>query len=215
MLKIKSFVFNPFMENTYLLYDEDSKEGIVIDPGCYEDFEKKEIYEFIVKEGIKLIKLINTHCHIDHVFGNYFIKETFKIPFYMHKEDLPTLRSVPTYAPNYGFNHYDGAEPDEFLEEGDCVKVGDNVLDVLFVPGHAPGHLALVCHKQKFCIGGDVLFQGSVGRTDLPGGDFQTLIQSIHNKLFVLEKDYVVYPGHGGATTIGEEMMSNPFCAIK
>ncbi|MDH5597918.1 MAG: MBL fold metallo-hydrolase [Cyclobacteriaceae bacterium] len=215
MLKIKSFVFNPFMENTYLLYDEVSKEGVVIDPGCYEDFEKREIHDFIMEEEIKVTKLINTHCHIDHVFGNYFIKETFNVPFYMHEEDLPTLRSVPTYAPNYGFSHYHGAEPDEFLGEGDRIKIGENNLDILFVPGHAPGHIALVCHEQRFCIGGDVLFQGSVGRTDLPGGDFQTLIQSIHHKLFVLDEDYVVYPGHGGTTTIGEEMMSNPFCALK
>lgn len=213
MIKVKSFTFNPFQENTYVLYDE-SKSCVIIDPGCYESSEKNTLVNFITSESLKAEKLINTHCHIDHVLGNKFVKDTFGVDLYIHKNDEATLKAVETYAPSYGFPLYDPASADQFLDEGDSLTFGSSSMDILFVPGHAPGHIAFISHFDKFCIGGDVLFKASIGRTDLPGGDFDTLIKSIHEKMFTLPDDTTVYCGHGPATTIGEEKSSNPFCAI-
>ncbi|MEX2335909.1 MAG: MBL fold metallo-hydrolase [Fulvivirga sp.] len=213
MINVKAFVFNPFMENTYVLYD-DSGESVVIDPGCYEDYEKKELKKFITDNKLTVVKLLNTHCHIDHVLGNQFIKDEFGVDLYIHQQDEATLKAVSTYAQPYGFAHFEEASADHFLEEGDKVTFGKSTLEVLFVPGHAPGHIAFYNTEDKICIGGDVLFQGSIGRTDLPGGDFDTLINSIHNKIFPLGDDFTVYTGHGPETKIGVEKKSNPFCAV-
>ncbi|SMD35048.1 Glyoxylase, beta-lactamase superfamily II [Reichenbachiella faecimaris] len=213
MIQIQNFVFNPFMENTYVLYDE-TKEAIVVDPGCYEQAEKDELTDFIESNELKVVKLINTHCHIDHVFGNAFVKKKYGVSLTIHKEDEATLKSVEVYAPAYGFQNFENTEAEVFFDEGDQVEFGNSVLDVFFTPGHAPGHVVLVNQVQKICIGGDVLFDGSIGRTDLPGGDFDTLIKSIHDKVFTLNDDTVVYPGHGGTTTVGKEKVSNPFCAL-
>ncbi len=213
MIQVKSFVFNPFMENTYVLYDE-TKEAIIIDPGCYEKHEKDELTSFIKNEGLKVVKLLNTHCHIDHVFGNQFVKTTYDVKLSIHQKDEETLRAVKVYAPNYGFSHYEEAEVDNYIDEGDVITFGNSTLDIVFVPGHAPGHVAFFNKEDKIIIGGDVLFQGSVGRTDLPGGDMNTLIKSIHEKMFPLGDDMTVYCGHGGTTTIGHEKKTNPFCAL-
>ncbi|MEL7001400.1 MAG: MBL fold metallo-hydrolase [Bacteroidota bacterium] len=213
MIQVKSFVFNPFMENTYVLYDE-TKEAIIIDPGCYENHEKNELTSFIKANSLKVVRLLNTHCHIDHVFGNQFVKDSYDVKLAIHKEDLATLKAVKAYAPSYGFSNYTEAEADDFLEEGDTILFGKSKLDIVFVPGHAPGHVAFFNKDEKICIGGDVLFNGSIGRTDLPGGDFDTLIKSIHEKMFPLGDDMVVYCGHGPETTIGHEKKSNPFCAL-
>ncbi len=213
MLHVKTFVFNPFSENTYVVYD-DSLEAVVIDPGCYEQEEKDHLDNFIKSEKLTVKYLLDTHAHIDHVLGNYHVKEKYKVPFLMHKKDEPVLKAVKAYAPNYGFINYTEALPDQFLEEGDEVIFGNSKFSVLFVPGHAPGHIAFYNQKEKILMGGDVLFKRSVGRTDLPGGNHETLINSIHQKLFVLPDDVVVYPGHGDTTTLGEEKTSNPFCAL-
>ncbi len=213
MVQIQNFVFNPFIENTYILYDE-TKEAIIIDPGCYEQEEKNELTDFIEANRLKIVKLINTHCHIDHVFGNAFVKKKYGVDLTIHKEDEATLRSVEVYAPAYGFQNFETSGAEAFFDEGDQVKFGNSTLDILFTPGHAPGHVVLVNRGQNICIGGDVLFDGSIGRTDLSGGDFNTLIKSIHEKVFSLEDETVVYPGHGGTTTVGKEKESNPFCAI-
>lgn len=214
MIQVQNFVFNAFMENTYVLYD-DSKEAIIIDPGCYEQQERDELAAFISENGLKVVKLINTHCHIDHVLGNQFVKDKYGVSLTIHELDEATLKSVEVYAPAYGFNNFESSEADDYFEEGDDVLFGQSSLKVFFAPGHAPGHVILVNEEQNICMGGDVLFDGSIGRTDLPGGDFDTLIKSIHEKLFVLGDDTVVYSGHGGTTTIGKEKVSNPFCAIK
>ncbi len=213
MLHVKTFVFNPFSENTYVVYD-DSLEAVVIDPGCYEQEEKDQLDNFIKSEKLTIKYLLDTHAHIDHVLGNYHVKEKYKVPFLMHKKDEPVLKAVKAYAPNYGFINYTEALPDQFLEEGDDVIFGNSKFSVLFVPGHAPGHIAFYNQKERILMGGDVLFKRSVGRTDLPGGNHETLINSIHQKLFVLPDDVVVYPGHGDTTTLGEEKISNPFCAL-
>lgn len=214
MIHIKSFVFNPFMENTYLLYDE-TKECVVIDPGCYEKEEQKALQDFIEQEKLKVVQLLNTHCHIDHVLGNQFIKERYDVKLATNSIEEQVLKAVKAYAPNYGFMQYQEAAVDEYLEEGQQVHFGNATLDILFVPGHSPGHLVFYNTEEKICIGGDVLFQRSVGRTDLPGGDHETLMQSIRQKMYALPNDMTVYPGHGPTTTIGEEKQFNPFCAVR
>jgi hydroxyacylglutathione hydrolase len=213
MLQIKSFTFNPFQENTYLLFDE-TKECVIIDPGCYEKFEQDELTAFIEQNNLTVKSLLNTHCHVDHVLGNYFIKEKYKTKLHIHREDEPVLKAVKVYAPMYGLHLYHEASADEYLEEGMTISFGNQELSVLFVPGHSPGHVAFYHSVAKIVIGGDVLFRSSVGRTDLPGGNSATLITSIHQKFFTLPDDVVVYPGHGPETTIGFEKKTNPFCAL-
>ncbi len=213
MLSVQSFVFNPFQENTYVLFDE-TGDCVIIDPGCFVDNERKELTDFIEAQNLNVKMLLNTHCHIDHVLGNYFVKEKYKTKLYIHPKDEPVLKAVKVYAPNYGFATYTEAEADAYLEEGDTVSFGNQQFTVLFVPGHSPGHIAFYNEKQKTVMAGDVLFMNSVGRTDLPGGDHATLINSIHQKLFTLPDDVTVYSGHGPETTIGFEKRTNPFCAL-
>jgi glyoxylase-like metal-dependent hydrolase (beta-lactamase superfamily II) len=210
-MKIKQFVFNDFQENTYIVYDEKTKACFIIDPGCYTNTEQQTLKSFITANGLKPKKLLNTHCHIDHVFGNNFVAKTFGIDLAIHKNDLATLQAVPDYAPVYGFSVEPSVEPKEFLEDKQIIGLGDESFEVLYVPGHSAGHVAFVNHQQKFVISGDVLFYGSIGRTDLPGGDYNTLINSIKSKLFPLGDDYTVYSGHGPATSIGFERVNNPF----
>ncbi len=210
MITVDYFAFNGFQENTYILHDE-TKECVIIDPGCYSNTEQQELVSFIENNGLKPVKLLNTHCHIDHILGNNFVAKTYNLGLEMHENDLATLHATTEYGHLYGFTVDKSPEPSNFLNEGDVVKFGNSQLDVLFLPGHAPGHIVFVCHDQKFVINGDVLFYGSIGRTDLPGGDHQTLINSIKTKMFALGDNYKVYTGHGPATTIGFEKMNNPF----
>ena len=213
MLQLQSFVFNPLQENTYVLFDE-TKECVIIDPGCYEREEQYDLADFIETNELKVVKLLNTHGHVDHVLGNAFVKETYKTKLYIHEQDAATLKAVKVYAPHYGFFQYQEAEPDIYLKEGEPVTFGNQSLDILFVPGHAPGHIAFYHAASKTLIGGDVLFYNSIGRTDLPGGNYDTLINSIQQKFFTLPDEVTVYPGHGPATTIGYEKKTNPFCAL-
>ena len=214
MVEIKSFTFNPFMENTYVLFDE-TKEAVIIDPGCYEPEEKKLLMDFIKEERLKPKFLLNTHCHIDHVLGNAFIRESFGIPLMIGENEVETLKAVESYASSYGFQGYQSTQADSLLKDGDTVVFGDTTLSHVFVPGHAPGHIAFYDDTKTFIIGGDVLFDGSIGRTDLPGGDLDTLINSIHSEFFKFPEETIVYSGHGMPTTIGKEKASNPFCAIR
>ena len=210
---IKQFTFNPFSENTFVVYDQ-SNECLIIDPGCYEKEEKNTLKEFISDHDLQVKMLINTHCHIDHVLGNKWVKDEYDVVLTIHKLDIATLKANEMIAPIYGFHAYEPAEATNFLEEGDIVKFGDATLEVAFVPGHCPGHIALINKKEKICISGDVLFQQSIGRTDLPGGDFDTLMSSIKKKLFKLSDDTTVYCGHGSSTNIGYEKQFNPFCGV-
>ncbi len=214
MISIKTFTFNALQENTYLLYDE-TKECVLIDPGCYEKQEEQELKEFISKHDLTPVKLLNTHCHVDHVLGNKFVKDTYGIKLYTSKEEEEALRSVKLYAPLYGFSQYAETEVDELVQEGDQITFGNSTLEILFVPGHSVGHLAFFNRAEKICVSGDVLFSQSVGRWDLPGGNQETLFRSIQTKLYKLEDDMVVYPGHGPETTIGREKRTNPFCPVK
>lgn len=213
MLQVKKFTFNAFAENTYVLFDNTS-ECVIIDPGCYEKKEQQELADFIDIHKLTVKKLINTHCHIDHVLGNAFIKRTFNVPLHIHPIEEALLRAVKTYASNYGFHQYEDSTPDVFITDTDTVDFGDQTLEILFVPGHSPGHIAFYNKAAKILLGGDVLFENSIGRSDLPGGDFNTLIGSIHEKFFILPDDVTVYCGHGEETSIGFEKRTNPFCAL-
>jgi hydroxyacylglutathione hydrolase len=210
MINVHYFTFNGFQENTYILFDE-TKECVIIDPGCYSAEEENELNSYIETNELKPVKLLNTHCHIDHVLGNSFVASKYNVGLEMHEKDLPTLHATPEYGHLYGFNIDKSPEPSVFLNDGDKVKFGASELDVLFTPGHSAGHIVFVDHDQKFIINGDVLFQGSIGRTDLPGGDYNTLINSIKTKLLTLPEDYTVFTGHGASTTIGFEKSNNPF----
>jgi len=210
MINVHYFTFNGFQENTYILYDE-TKECIIIDPGCYSNEEQKKLSNFISDHHLKPVKLLNTHCHIDHVLGNNYVASTYKIGLEMHENDLPTLRVTPEYGGMYGFTIDPSPEPTTLLNEGDVIRFGNSELDIVYAPGHSPGHIAFISHNDKFVVGGDILFYQSIGRTDLPGGDYNTLINSIKTKLLTLPDDYKVYSGHGPSTTIGFERSNNPF----
>ena len=210
-MKIKSFAFNPFQENTYVVYDE-TKECMIIDPGCYTDIERAELRRFITSEGLKPVKLINTHCHIDHVLGNKFVSELWDLELYMNKEDLPLLENAGNIGKMYGMEDYEGSPyPKHFLAQNDTLTFGDSSFKILFTPGHAPGHICLYSKENNLVIAGDVLFQGSIGRTDLPGGDHSTLINSIITQLFPLPNETQVFCGHGPATNLGYEKEHNIF----
>ena len=210
-MKIKSFCFNPFQENTYVVYDE-TKNCIIIDPGCYTELEKIELKRFITSEGLKPVKLINTHCHIDHILGNKFVSELWSLELYIHKDDLPLLENAGNIGKMYGLEDYQGSPyPKHFLAQDDILTFGESSFKILFAPGHAPGHICLYSKKNNLVISGDVLFQGSIGRTDLPGGDHIVLINSIITQLLPLPEETTVYCGHGPSTTIRKEKMSNPF----
>ncbi len=213
MISVKTLVFNPFGENTYLVYD-DTGECLIVDPGCADSQEEELLQQTIDREKLQPVRLLNTHCHIDHVLGNYFVSHHYNLPLEIPAHEQEVLASVPSYAPAYGFAGYRHVEPGKLLHDGDQVDFGHSSLQVIAVPGHTPGHIALVNEEERICLAGDVLFDGSIGRTDLPGGDFDTLIRSIRERLYALPDDTVVYPGHGPTTTIGKEKRSNPFCAL-
>lgn len=209
MISIKTFVFNPLQENTVVLYDE-TNECIIIDPGCYEPYEKEELVSFIKLNELIPKMILNTHCHIDHVVGNQFVKEYFDIKLFVPEKEAPLIKAATTYAPMYGFHRFEESFPDGFIQENELISFGNSTLSVLQVPGHSPAHVAFYNAEQGFCINGDVLFKGSYGRTDLPGGNFQTLVNSITNVMFQLPDETIIYCGHGPTTTIGFEKIHNP-----
>ena len=207
---IASFVCNPFQENTLIVHASNG-DCAIIDPGCYSKVEREEIKSYVEKHKLNPIMVVNTHCHIDHVLGNYFVTDLWKIPLSMHEGELPVLKSVATYSDSMGIKYDLSPDPNSWLNEGDEVVVGDQKFDVLFTPGHSPASICLYNKAEGYLVGGDVLFLDSIGRTDLPGGDMDTLLNSIKTKLFTLPNDTVVYPGHGPTTTIGREKKHNPF----
>lgn len=210
MLSIHKFTFNPFQENTYLVFD-DSGDVAIIDPGCHNPSERAELEDFIASNHLQPKLLLNTHCHIDHVLGNAWVKRRWNLELWIHSNEAQVLKSVEVYAPNYGFHGYESASADKFLEEGSSISLGKESLKIIFVPGHAPGHVVFYHEESGKCIGGDTLFRGSIGRTDLPGGDHDLLLSKIKSELFTLPESTIVYPGHGPETTIGFEKIHNPF----
>ena len=210
MFTIQSFTFSPIQENTYVLYNE-SAQCLVIDPGCYFQEEKEELKVFIDENGLKAVMLLNAHCHLDHVFGNKYIADTFDLSLHIHPLEEKLLEFAPTSGLMYNlpFDNYVGKLI--FLKEGEKIILGEDELEIIFTPGHSPGSICFYCQKQNFIISGDVLFNRSIGRTDLPGGNHQTLLSSIREKIFVLPGETKVYSGHGAVTTVGEEKRENPF----
>jgi len=210
-MQVKVFTFNPFQENTYLLYDE-TGEAVIIDPGCYEAHEQAALVDFVEQNNLKVVALWNTHCHVDHVLGNAFVKEKFGVKLHIHPEGESVLKSVENYAPAYGFVKYHPTEADEFFAEGDTMTFGNQRLKVLFTPGHCPGHVVFYHEESAQCINGDVLFHEGIGRVDLPGGNASLLLERIKSQLFTLPEETVVHCGHGPSTTIGHEKENNPYC---
>ncbi len=211
MIEIEQFTFNSFQENTYLLIDPSSRDCIVIDPGCSNSSEEGELVSFIEEKQLQPVRLINTHCHIDHVLGNKFISEKYHLSLESHRLEIPVLASGTQVSQMYGIPYKESPEISIFHEEGQSIQLGQTQIEFLLTPGHSPGSICLVSKKEKWVIGGDVLFLGSIGRTDLPGGNYDTLMGSIISKLMPLEDEVVVYPGHGPTTTIGNERTTNPF----
>jgi len=210
MITIEKFVFNAFGENTYLLFDE-TKEAVIIDPGCLEKHEEDEITNFIDTNNLKLVRLLYTHCHVDHIFGNNFIANTYKIKPEVHQAAIPFIANGHEHAKMYGFEIEKAIQPESFFEDGDIIKYGNSELHVVYTPGHADGSVCFINYPEKFVITGDVLFKDSIGRTDFPTGDFDVLMKSIHEKLFTLDDNFTVYSGHGPKTSIGYEKVNNPF----
>jgi len=210
-MKVKAFTFNPFQENTYIVYDN-TKECLIIDPGCYSYEEQTTLKRFILSEKLKPVKLINTHCHIDHILGNRFASNEWNIELYMHQADLPLLKEAKNISKIYGFENYEESpSPKHFLDEGDKILFGETSFEILFTPGHAPGHICLYNNQNNILIAGDVIFQNSIGRTDLPGGNHETLINSIIKKIFTLPNQTKIFCGHGSSTNLGFEKKNNPF----
>ena len=210
MISVKKFSVNPFGVNSFILYDE-TKACIIIDPGFSNELEQHMLLDFINSEKLEVQKLVNTHCHIDHILGNRFVSETFGIKLQAHKEDQYNIDTADQTARMYGLPQPNSPNIEVFLEDGDFLEFGQSKLKILHAPGHCKGHICLYAEADHFAICGDVLFQGSIGRTDLPGGDFDTLINSIRTKLFVLPDDTKIYSGHGEETSIGLEKKFNPF----
>jgi hydroxyacylglutathione hydrolase len=210
MIHIKAFTFSPISENTYVLYN-DAGKAIIIDPGCYFPAEEETLQNFIKEKNLTPIYLLNTHCHLDHVFGNKWVHETYGLELYLHPNEAPMLELAPVSGERWGLPFQNYAGPLHFLNDGDKVLLDDFEIQVILAPGHSPGSICFYMPEQGDLIGGDVLFRGSIGRTDLPGGDTETLLTSIREKLWVLPDETVVYSGHGIKTTIGYEKRNNPF----
>jgi len=209
-MNLAVFTFNAFQENTYVLFDE-SLECAIVDPGCNSFDEEKTLSSFIESKGLKPVLLLNTHCHIDHVLGNKFVADKYRLELTTHKDEKAVLDANVMVANMYGVQYTLSPNITQFLDEGDTATFGNTALEVLLTPGHSPASISFFHKESKQLIAGDVLFQNSIGRTDLPGGDFDTLISSIKTKYYPLGEDVKVYPGHGPFTTIGEEKMNNPF----
>lgn len=209
-MHVQKFTFNPVQENTYVLWNDD-KDAIIIDPGCYFTAEQETLQNFIAENKLNPVQLINTHCHLDHVFGNKWVAKKWNLELYLHPIAEKELQFAPATGLNWGLplDNYNGVF--HYLNNGDYVKLGNDELKILFTPGHSPGSICLYCSRQHFIIAGDVLFLESIGRTDLPGGNHQQLLQSIKEQIFVLPDQTIVYPGHGPHTTVGHEKKYNPF----
>lgn len=211
-MKISRFTVNPFGVNSYVMWDADTLEAAIVDPGMADEAERKALDSFIERQGLKPVHLINTHMHLDHIFGNLYVKEKYGLDIKAHPaddflgrslEDQTTRFHLPIKATNQGL--------DVELHDGDRLYLGTEPIDIISVPGHSPGSVALYCPESGFVITGDALFRGSIGRTDLPMGDYPTLIAAIRDRLLTLPPDTVVLPGHGPESTIGQEKSSNPY----
>ena len=210
MIKVEKFVVNPLGENSYIVSDE-TGECIFVDPGFFYEEEHEEVREYLKINNLTPVKITNTHCHFDHIMGVEFVRNEFNISFFAHREDAFWVEKAIDQGKMFGFDMEPVASADAFFTENEFVEFGNTKLKIIHVPGHSPGHVVFYSESDKKLIAGDVLFYGSIGRTDLPGGDYNTLISNIKNKLFHLPDETVVYCGHGPETTIGFEKRTNPF----
>ncbi len=210
-MNIKKFTFNPFLENTFVVWDEKSHEAAVVDPGMSDEMERHELNSFIEENSLDIKYLINTHCHVDHILGCGYVNEKYNPVYYIPEKDLPLYNNAKKQAEMFGISINKLPKIDKYLTENEKIMLGNESFSNLFTPGHTPGEFCLYFEKSKFCITGDVLFRESIGRTDLYGGDYNTLIESIKSKLFLLPDDIIIYPGHGDESTIGYEKLHNPF----
>ena len=211
MIYVQKFTFNPFMENTYVLYDS-SKECVIIDPGCFTNEEEQILSNFISENKLNPVMLWHTHSHLDHMFGSSYVMNTYNIELWIHNEDFQTLMAFNRACDMYGIPVKNNPPTEsKFFDLQNGITFGNSTIEVRFVPGHAPGHVVFISNESNFVVNGDCLFDGSIGRTDLPGGNHQQLLESIRKELFTLNENMVVYCGHGSETTIGKEKQSNPF----
>jgi len=210
MIHLEKLVFNSFGVNTYIVYD-DTAECIIVDPANYSEEEDRRLEAYIESQQLKPVLHLNTHCHIDHVLGSRFIREKYNIPFHAHREERELLAKAPMMGEIFGFHVQPLPEPDKYIEHNDTIRFGNSGLRAIHVPGHSRGSLTYYAEAADFAITGDALFEGSIGRTDLPGGNYDTLITSIMNNLFTLPPDTVIWPGHGNSSTIQNEIENNPF----
>ena len=212
MLSVKIFVFNPFMENTLVVYDDHTREAAIVDCGCLYDMERNELKKFIADNNLSVKYLLNTHLHLDHQFGNAWAAAEYGVLPLAHRNDEKLIDNLPSQAMLFGIPDSVDAQPrGGYIAEGDEITIGSSKLKAIFVPGHSAGSLCFYSASDGILIVGDVLFAGSIGRTDLPGGDFDLLTNGIREKLFTLPLDTKVYPGHGPTTSIDREIHSNPF----
>lgn len=209
-MQIEIFTFNPFQENTYVLFDE-TLECIIIDPGCYEADERATLANYIESKNLKPVALLNTHCHIDHVLGNRFVADKYKLLLQIPDGEQATLDATTVYGPTFGIHMDPSPQPGKLLSDNEIIKFGTTQLQCILAPGHSPASICFYNATEKILIGGDVLFYKSIGRTDLPGGNHQQLLNSIFTRLFILPDDVKVFPGHGIETSIGFEKRHNPF----
>ena len=209
---IQSFTFNPLGENTYVIWDETTLEAAIVDAGMYSREECETVKNFLDSKDLKLKYLWGTHAHIDHIFGNWWIKQEFpEVPYYLHADDIKMIQRSETMAALWNLNYTPSPEPDSHLSHKQILQLGNSRYEVRFVPGHAPGHVIFVNFEADFAVVGDCIFQGSIGRTDLPGGNHEQLLQKIEEEIFTLPANMQLFCGHGPSTTVGREIEHNPF----
>lgn len=211
MLKVETFIFNPFSENTYVVFDDESKDACIIDPGCYEYFEKQELAEYISNNKLFIKYLFNTHGHIDHVLGNNYVMSNYKPNFYYPRGDLFLLDLLEMQASSFNIKLETKIQPENFFSEELELSIGQIKLNFIHTPGHSPGEYCIFIPQEKVCFTGDVLFNESIGRTDLWEGSYKDLHTSILSKLYSLPNETIIYPGHGETSTIQHEKTHNPF----
>ena len=209
---IKTFTFNPLSENTHIVWCDETLNAAIVDAGMYDRTECEQIRSFISENNLVLQYLLGTHAHIDHIFGNWWIRQEFPdVPYYLHKEDIPMIDRSETMAALWSLNYTPSMQPDKYINHGDKITLGNIELEVRFVPGHAPGHVIFVNFNENWAIVGDTVFQGSIGRTDLPGGNHELLLNKIRSEIFTLPETMQLLPGHGPNTNVGFEKNQNPF----